>query len=603
MVPMGYFENSLSSVRNPANIIVTRGFMRILIPVSLLLTMAAPLCAAERIEYRMPPGFAYSFDNTTDASSVLDVTSGGQRTTLEQKLKQRIKGSVEVLKSSGGVPTLLRIHFDPVSGTTTTTSGNTDELPFALAGETVEVAVSEEQVTSVRNAEGRELSRAGALDEDSLSVVSEIAVAERAILPDGPVGIGDRWTARLARNDRPLTPELNLEVAGFGDRAGRRIAKADVDGTLRGVQQGLDMDGELSGPVIFDVDSGMPVSSRLSGSIAVNGAVEQNGTAMGITGSQFVTITTNIEIGPATGTDAGPAAVSSTAASTENLSPSDWTEFRHSLGSTLRHPSAWRTEEFPEGVRIHPAKAAGSETIVVTGIAANGATDPMAPDVGAYLDATLQQMLPGLRRTGEPVSVAAANGRGALYRYAGKGFDGAEMLCHVYVTIENGVAFSLSAVAPPATLRSRTGTLEKIFASIELGSPATATAGGTTPTGDDPRLIGMFKGESLAGGDYGAYVNTQLAYVLNADGTVYYGAQSHFSSSSRDYNGNLRWSASGVTDGSVQSGRWSARNGMLTVVWDNGQRAVFAYGFEPDGNLVLRHPTTRKLINFFSRVR
>ena len=579
--------------------------MRILVPLLLLLAISTPLAAAERIEYRMPPGFAYSFENTTDATSVLDVTTGGQRTTLEQKLEQRIKGSVEILESSDGVPTRVRVYFDPASGSTTTTYGNTDELPFALAGQTVEVAVRDEQVVSIRGADGRELSRGGALDEDSLSVVSEIAVAERAMLPDGPVNPGDQWTARLAREDRPLTPELNLELAGFGDRAGRRIAKADVDGTLKGIQQGLDMDGALSGPVIFDVESGMPVSSRLSGSIAVNGSVEQNGTAMAVTGSQFVTITTNVEIGRASIPEAGPVAVSATAASTESATLADWTEFRHSLGASLQHPSAWRTEEFPEGVRIHPAGAASSETIVVTGIAANGATDPMAPDVGAYLDATLQQMLPGLRRTEEPKPVDAANGKGALYRYAGTGFEGAEVLCHVYVTIENGVAFSLSAVAPPATLRTRIGTLEKIFASIEPGSPAApaATAGGSTPTGDDPRLVGMFAGESLAGGDYGAYVNTQLVYVLNADGTVYSGAQSHFSSSSRDYNGNLRWSASGVTDGSVQSGRWSARGGMLTVVWDSGQRAVFAYGFEPDGSLVIRHPTTRKLINFFSRVR
>jgi len=579
--------------------------MRILFTVLLLIAAAASTDAAERIEYRMPAGFAYSFDNTTDAASVLDVTTGGQRTTLEQTLEQRVKGAVEILESPDGVPTRLRVYFDPSSGSTTTTFGNSEELPLALAGQTVEVAVQNEQVVSIRSDDGRELLHAGALDEGTLSVVSEIAVAERAMLPDGPVNIGDEWTARLAREDRPLTPELNLVVAGFGDRAGRRIAKADVDGTLRGVQQGLDTDGELRGPVIFDVQSGMPVSSRLSGSIAVNGTVEQNGTAMAVTGSQFVTITTNVEIGAVTMPETAPAAAAAVAVSTDRATPSDWAEFRHSLGATLRHPSAWRTEEFPEGVRIHPAGASASETIVVTGIAANGATDPMAPEVGAYLDTTLQQMLPGLRRVEGPVSVDAANGKGALYRYAGAGFDGSEVLCNVYVTIENGVAFSLSAVAPPTTLQSRSGTLEKIFASIQSGSPATpaVAAGGSTPTGDDPRLIGMFAGESLAGGDYGAYVNTQLVYVLNADGTVYSGAQSHFSSSERDYNGNTKWSASGVSDGSVQRGRWSARGGMLTVVWDNGQRAVFAYGFEPDGSLVIRHPTTRKLINFFSRVR
>ena len=114
----------------------------------------------------------------------------------------------------------------------------------------------------------------------------------------------------------------------------------------------------------------------------------------------------------------------------------------------------------------------------------------------------------------------------------------------------------------------------------------------------------MFAGESIAGGgNYGVYVNTQLVYVLNANGTLYYGAQSHFNASERDYNGNMIWTATGNSDGSVDRGRWSAANGFLTFDWDSGRRSYFAYGFEPDGSLVIRDPQTRKLINFYSRVR
>ena len=44
---------------------------------------------------------------------------------------------------------------------------------------------------------------------------------------------------------------------------------------------------------------------------------------------------------------------------------------------------------------------------------------------------------------------------------------------------------------------------------------------------------------------------------FNADGTVLYGAQSHLNASGRDYNGNLKWTASGGTGGDVDRGRWS----------------------------------------------
>ncbi len=288
--------------------------------------------------------------------------------------------------------------------------------------------------------------------------------------------------------------------------------------------------------------------------------------------------------------------------SAANVSTADWQEFRHSSGATLTHPPDWRLVEQANGVNVQPPNPATNEMIIATGMAASGATDPGAPDVANYLDASLLQMFPGLRRTGAPVPVTAAEAKGALYRYEGTLGDGSEVASHVYVTIQNGIALSLSAMAPPDRLDSRAPTLEKIFASMTAAAPA-ATAGGSTPTGDDARLVGMFAGESLAGGGSDVYVNTQLVYVLNRDGTLYYGAQSHFSASERDYNGDLVWTASGNSGGNVERGRWSAGNGFLTIRWDSGQQSYFAYGFEPDGSLVLRDPRTRKLINFYSRVR
>lgn len=289
-------------------------------------------------------------------------------------------------------------------------------------------------------------------------------------------------------------------------------------------------------------------------------------------------------------------------------SSEDWRQFRHSSGAVLSHPPDWQVSEQPGGLALQPPNPAPNELIAASGAAANGATDPASPDVANYLDAIILQMFPGLARSEPPQPVSLAEGASALYRYAGRSFDGSEVVSHVYVTIQGPTAYTLSAIAPSAVMDDRTATLEKIFASIGPGTSKASAAPvaakrGQTATGDDPRLVGMFGGEARAGGsDVGIYVNTQLVYVLNADGTLYYGAQSHFSSSGRDYNGSLKWTATGNTGGNVRQGRWNAANGFLNIQWQSGERSYFAYGFEPDGSLVLRSPQTRKLINFYSRI-
>lgn len=139
----------------------------------------------------------------------------------------------------------------------------------------------------------------------------------------------------------------------------------------------------------------------------------------------------------------------------------------------------------------------------------------------------------------------------------------------------------------------------------DWGSAAPAAAPSTPGTGDQ-RLVGIFGGESISSSDYGnddLYTNTQLKWVFNANGTVYFGAQAHFNYESRDYNLEQRWGASGHSAADVDSGRWSTNGDILTIQWDNGNVSTYAFGFEPNGALVFRNARTRKLINFYNRMR
>jgi hypothetical protein len=572
-----------------------------LLPLVLLASLQQQAAlAAETLEYRMPEGFSYAFENVTESGSVMDVEADGLTMPLEQEVITRTAGSVSVLASEDGVPSRVRIRFAPDCGTRSTANGATQDMPFALAGRTIVVDVRDEAIVAVRDMDAGDL----VLDEQTRRVVADIAIADESLLPGRPVAPGDSWVADMAREERSSTPVLDLEVVAFGEQGGRRIAELAAEGTLEGSQQGFAMAGRLRGPIVMDLESGMALSSRLTGAIDVDGTLNQGGTMVTMRGVQSITMTSSNRIGERDlATDAGPTRTPQAG------SADDWVAFRHASGATLKHPGSWGVEDGPDGVRLIPPDTAGNEMIVASGLA-SGAGSPASQEVAAYLDSALGQMLPGLRRSGPPQPVPSGNGQGALYSYRGALLDGSPILADVYVTIENGVALSLSAIAPPPTLRARGPALREIFASMAMSGssgPAMAAAGGGVGAGgsantDDDRLIGMFGGESVHRGS-GTYFNTQLVYVLNADGTVYHGAQGHFDAVTRDSNGYTRWSASGVTDGSVQGGRWSAQGGVLAIRWDSGERSSFAYGFEPDGSLVLRNPRTRELINFFGRVR
>ena len=82
-----------------------------------------------------------------------------------------------------------------------------------------------------------------------------------------------------------------------------------------------------------------------------------------------------------------------------------------------------------------------------------------------------------------------------------------------------------------------------------------------------------------------------------------YGAQSAMTASKRDHTGQLEWTATGGIGPSMEMGTFTTKGGILTIRWEGGTRSTFAYSFEPDGSLVLRHPHTKKLINFYPRVR
>ena len=280
-----------------------------------------------------------------------------------------------------------------------------------------------------------------------------------------------------------------------------------------------------------------------------------------------------------------------------------WSTFVADNGASLRHPKDWKLHNTPGGLLLTaPGADPKAEWIAGTAVPANGVTDPLSLKARRILSQQVKAELPFLRRKGRGRAVETGLGQGAAYDFRGTAPTGQEVHMRVFAVIVEDTVGGITLMAEPKIFEQRVATVEKIFASLHRQEAKQAPEQVQAQGDVDAHILGRFRGESLASGD-GVYVNTQLIYAFNANGTVLYGAQSAMSASKRDHTGQLEWTATGGTGSSMEKGTFTTKGGILTIRWEAGTRSTFAYSFEPDGSLVLRHPHTKKLINFYPRVR
>lgn len=558
--------------------------------------------AQEALRYDIPVGHSWAFEEVSQTDIVLTITGGGQNFDARQTGTGLMKGTITVLAVRDGVPTSARIAFDPASGRESTSMGQAQPpVPFALAGRTVLLTVGEDGAFTIEPAEA--LDQAGPLPEltedDRLSV-KELVVPDPGFPPKQPIEAGSRWTATLGSDRENTTLEMAFEVLGFTQVDGVRLVRLSARGAYKREEEGSTVTADLTGTMLVDMATGLPARTNLTGPVTTSSTVEQQGITYALNGTGTLTQRGSQRV-VAAKEQSAPAAEGA------NKPPhvEGWSTFTEpASGASFQHPGSWSVQAGAQGVMIYPEGFdANRELIVGAGMPAPGVSSATDARVGQQLDATVAQYAPMLERSGEPEALAAFGGDGAMYTYRGTMPDGTKAMSVALVRVGDGVAMSLSALGHSEVIERRLPTLKTMFSTLHVAKPEPVAAGGTAQT-DDRRLIGMFGGEATAGGvDVGVTVSTRLVYALGADGVVLYGAQSAMSGSGRDYTGDLVWTATGETAGNVERGRWSAKGGVLSVQWDGGGRSVFAYGFEPDGSLVLRDPQTRKLINYFERIR
>ena len=260
----------------------------------------------------------------------------------------------------------------------------------------------------------------------------------------------------------------------------------------------------------------------------------------------------------------------------------DWVTFRHPLGLSLSHPAGWRIQHAQDALQIVPDDVDPNSEFIL----ASGAAAPVAriddPSVIAYMDDSIRQAQPGLRRTTDPSPKNCKAGEGIVLSYSGKLGDGRPGAAVVYSVLVEGSAVSLTAIATDETMALRKPILADVFATFAIGSDAAGAPGEQAQV--DRNLIGTWKqsrarhnSDGLGGGTYDSSSTT---YFLAPNGTY---AAEHTSFINISLPDGAGESSTSETD---SAGTWSANGEFLALrseedgVVFSGTYKVFSNGIE-----------------------
>ena len=242
--------------------------------------------AAEILRYNVAPGTKFAFRNTMTVDMSLDLNASGQQMDMEQKINRTMSGTITAIEVDGGKPTLMEVAFDDSCGSAIDTNGTAQEQPFALAGKTVKVTLAGDDMT----VEG-----GGEIDEETRKAVLEIVYLEDSLFPSEPVDVGAEWPGRLTR-DESVAQELIFTLEKIEERSGRRIAVLRCRGKIQEDNNGIDMQGEIGGPVYVDMATGLVVESVVEGGLVVDGESSEGGVVVTIKGTGEIGATTGGDI-------------------------------------------------------------------------------------------------------------------------------------------------------------------------------------------------------------------------------------------------------------------------------------------------------------------
>jgi len=255
-----------------------------------------------------------------------------------------------------------------------------------------------------------------------------------------------------------------------------------------------------------------------------------------------------------------------------------WKPYRHPTGLSMAYPHEWQLKEHQGMLQLIPPDAASNadgptEAYLVFAEAAEDIRSAEDPRVLQLLEEQLQQLMPFLRRKGEPEKIRAGAAPGVLGICEGTNPKGMAVCAQAYATILRGYGVALVGLGDKKQVAAREKSLRGIFASFAAGEGQ-----------KDPQLAGIWKYWHYSSSALGGFsTETTRFLTLRADGTCLWSSRSESGGSARgtDSLGNETWSA-GVagTSGDSDRGTWSAGGGKLYIMWQNGSLSEWSYSLE-----------------------
>ncbi|MBM3880933.1 MAG: hypothetical protein FJ387_14640 [Verrucomicrobia bacterium] len=264
-----------------------------------------------------------------------------------------------------------------------------------------------------------------------------------------------------------------------------------------------------------------------------------------------------------------------------------WKTYRHPTGLRMSYPQDWQLTEHAQMLQLVPPDAGSNadgptEAYLVFAEAAEDAQSAEDPRVLQYLDAQLGQLMPFLKRTGAPEKIRAGAAPGMLATWEGQNPRGMLVRAYAFATILKGYGVALIAVGDKHQTTPRERTLRGVFASFAAGEGQ-----------KDPQIVGTWKHWHYSSSALGGHSTESTRFLrLLADGTCSWSSQTESSGSirGRDSGGNESWTAGYASvGGDSDQGTWSAGNGKLYVMWQNGSLSEWAYSVsgQPGGPRLL----------------
>lgn len=265
---------------------------------------------------------------------------------------------------------------------------------------------------------------------------------------------------------------------------------------------------------------------------------------------------------------------------------SDWVAFSHPLGLSLSHPAGWRIVQAQEALQLVPDDVDPKAELILAGVAAAPVARIDDPSVIAYVDDSIGQMQPGLRRTDGPSPMQCKAGEGIVLSYSGKLADGRAGAAVVYSVLVEGNAISLTAIGTEEKIGQRKPTLAAVFATFAAGGNAAGAAGEQAQV--DQELIGTWR-HSRARHEHdrlggGTSDSSSTTYSLARDGTY---TATHTSLIRISLPGGAGGSSTGE---SASAGTWSANGDFLAVRSEEGG-IVFSGTYKVFSNGIELQPT------------